>query len=232
MSPHVLVPGAWEQEQRNAAHKQQQQQQPEQQQPQLADLPSALGVDLAARLSLSNCPAAVDTVGLRAAVVDITEEQHVPLATPPSDPLGVSELVPTTPSAVKAVGSDPLNAAAAAGDPESDATSSSTPAGAVAESGSQTEPEFTDPLRRRTLHGDEGLLGDDVGLSEDAMQQQEAQDAAAMAALADFPCATQGLQLYDRCVEQATTATAAGMKCLLAASLALSQVQNVFGHDM
>jgi hypothetical protein len=111
-------------------------------------------------------------------------------------------------SAVQAIGSDPLSAAAAAGDAESDA------AGAGAESGSQTEPEFTDPLRRRTLQGDEGL-GDVVGLSEDAMLQQEAQDAAAVAALADLPPATQGLQLYDRCAGHARIATATGMTFLL-----------------
>ena len=71
---------------------------------------------------------------------------------------------------------------------------------AAADAGSPREPEFTDPLRRRTLQGDEeGLLGDQVGLSEDDMVEQEAQDAAAMAALADLPRATQGLQLYDRC---------------------------------
>lgn len=187
MSPHVLVPGAWEQEQRNAAHKQQQEQQP-----QLAEAAAALELDLVAKLSLSNSPAAVDALGLRAAVADVTEQQHVSLAMPPSDPLSTS--APATSSAAQVIGSELLTAPAAADATESDAASSSGAAG----SGSQIEPVYTDPLRRRTLQGDEGLLGDDVGLSEDAMLQQEAQDAAAMAALADLPRATQGLQLYDR----------------------------------
>lgn len=238
MSPHVVVTGAWEQEERNAAHKQQQQQQqrqwqPEQQQhQQLAEAPgSSLEADLAMQLSLSKSPLAqhMSNVNLRAAVAACTEQQHLSsktAAAPPCDPLTTSQHAAGT---YDPLGADPLSAAAAGAaehgrlpgcaaasagaEAQAAAGCAATAAGAEAQAaggaataaGVETpaaagvgEPEFTDPLRRRTLQGDEGLLGEGVGLSEDAMVEQEAQDAAALAALADLPHATQGLQLYDR----------------------------------
>jgi hypothetical protein len=200
MSPHVVVPGAWEQEERNAAHKQQQEQQQ-----QLAKAPgSSLEADLARQLSLGDSPLAQHTSDLRAAVAGCTEQQHLSSAadTPPYDPL--SQTPQPAAATFDPLGADPLGAAAA-GTAAGDAQLSADCAviAAVAAAGAQSagvagEPEFTDPLRRRTLQGDEGLLGEGVGLSEDAMMEQEAQDAAALAALADLPRATQGLQLYDR----------------------------------
>lgn len=205
MSPHVVVTGAWEQEERNAAHKQQQQQrqwQPEQQQQQqLAEAPgSSLEADLATQLSLSDSPLAQHTSHLRAAVAGCTEQQHVSsaAAAPPCDPLTTPQPAAGTYDPLVA---DQLTAAAAGVAEHGQLPSCAATAAAGAEvqaAGGACEPEFTDPLRRRTLQGDEGLLGEGMGLSEDAMVEQEAQDAAALAALAELPRATQGLQLYDR----------------------------------
>lgn len=189
MSPHVLVPGAWEQEERNAAHKQQQQQ------PAQRQAVQPLEADLAAKLSLDDSPRAQQAVlGLRSAVADLTEQQRVSSATPPTDQLSGLQ----TAAALDPLSADPLGAEAPDAAADAPGGVGTAEAGCGAEGGSRSEPEFTDPLRRRTLQGDEGLLGDNVGLSEDAMVEQEEQDAAAMAALADLPRATQGLQLYDR----------------------------------
>jgi hypothetical protein len=190
MSPHVVVPGAWEQEERNAAHKQQrqQQQQQQQQQRQIDLLSSQQGT----RLSLEGSSAA-SALGLRSAVAEVNEQQHVAstAATTPQDPLS------TSPLAAPLLDSSPAADADDAEQPSSNGSDCIHAAAADAVCG-QSEPEFTDPLRRRTLQGDDGLLGDEVGLSEAAMLEQELQDAAVLATLADLPHATQGLQLYDR----------------------------------
>lgn len=200
MSPHVLVPGAWEQEERNAAHKQQQQLQ--QQQCEL--LPSELG----SKLSLGDSPAA-HAAALRAAVADVTDQQHIAsAAVPPDDPLSASQLAAPVLDSGPAADAGGVGQSAAAACNEVDCTHAAADA-----PGTQSEPEFTDPLRRRTLQGDDGLLGDEVGLSEAAMVEQEVQDAAALAALPDLPRSTQGLQLYDRYVAGAHCCWGKGLSC-------------------
>lgn len=187
MSPHVVVPGAWEQEERNAAHKQRQQQQQQQQRQQ--DL---LSSELGARLSLQGSSAA-NALGLRSAVAEVTEQQHVAstAATTPQDPLSTSPLAAPLLDSCPAADADDAEQQCSIGADCMHAAAADAVCG-------QSEPEFTDPLRRRTLQGDDGLLGDEVGLSEAAMIEQELQDAAVLAALADLPHTTQGLQLYDR----------------------------------
>jgi hypothetical protein len=200
MSPHVLVPGAWEQDERSAAHKKQQQQLEQQSSQQEGQLAAALAAELGATLALQDSPQHAQHLQTdpRAAVAGLTEQQHIPAV----DPLT------STPAA--ATGSsmgpldDPLGCGGLAcfGSHAADAADAARCAGSPVHGQGQGhgEPEFTDPLRRRTLQGDEGLLGDEMGLSEQEMVQQEAQSAAVMAALAGLPRATQGLQLYDRCV--------------------------------
>lgn len=188
MSPHVLVPGAWEQEERNAAQKQQEQQQQQQQQRQSAQQRGSLpmGLQAAEQVELAaDTPAIPHLPGSRTAVAGVTAQQHTPAATPPS-----AALEPPATGATAATDGDPLGA-----EPANVESNGPDASGAAA---AQTEPEFTDPLRRRTLQGNEGLLGEEVGLSEDGMAEEEGQDAAALAALKGLPRATQGLQLYDR----------------------------------
>lgn len=189
MSPHVLVPGAVEQEERHAAQRQQEQHE--------RGLSRAVSTDAPGQsVPPVEDPLAPLLSGPQAAVAGVTLQQHVSSATPP---LAVLPQPVGSVSAAAAVVSDPLSGdplTAAAADQGS---SSGSPKGdAAAELAAGAEQEFTDPLRRRTLQGDEGLLGEDLGLSEEAMAEEEVQDAAAQAALVGLPRTTQGLQLYDR----------------------------------
>jgi hypothetical protein len=199
MSPHVLVPGAWEQDERSAAHKKQQQQLQQQQSQQEGQLEAQLAAEFGDKLALQDSPQLQQHLQAdpRAAVAGLTEQQHIPAGEAAPDPLTSSSAA--VPGSSAALLDDPLGCGGSAcfGSHARHASDAADNAG-CASSQAHGEPEFTDPLRRRTLQGDEGLLGDELGLSEQEMGQQEVQSAAAMAALAGLPRATQGLQLYDR----------------------------------
>lgn len=209
MSPHVVVPDAVERDEQLAAYQQYEQQQQHDEQGSESGSPAAAAAggdaaedaissstqqllrELQAPASNSSVAARVGSNSAAGAAAAEAAAATLPAAAMPalldslSDPLEASSSSPD---------GGPLEDAAAVQGSGSNAPDSEEP-----------EPEYEDPLRRRTLDGDTlhaaaepGLLSEDLGLSE--AELEEAAGAAAAGLAGQAPRVTQGLQLYDRCV--------------------------------
>jgi hypothetical protein len=127
------------------------------------------------------------------------QQQHAQLAElleqPVQQQLQQQELDPLS-------NSMPADAAATPASPTADSEQQQEAAEADVTEAADAEPEFTDPLRRRTFPGEGALLSD-----EEEEQQQHAvvlaDDATELAPARVQPLWLQGMQLYDRCARLA-----------------------------
>jgi hypothetical protein len=129
------------------------------------------------------------------------QQQHAQLAQLPEQPEQQQPQQELAPLSV----SMPADAAATPASPTADSDRQQEAAEADVTEAADAEPEFTDPLRRRTFPGEGALLSD-----EEEEQQQHAvvlaDDAAELVPARVQPLWLQGMQLYDRCAWRAVWA--------------------------